>query len=62
MAPTWATVFRIMLALLLQNAETYAFFELRRGSTEVLNKGGTNVFLMNFHIGATLTEYLGSAP
>ena len=49
-------------AFLLENANASAFFELRRRLTEGLNKGGTNVFLMHFHIGATLIEYLGRAP
>ena len=48
-------VSRCRSAFLLENDGTYAFFKVRRPSTEVLNKGDTAV-------GATLIEYFGLLP
>ena len=48
-------VTRCRSAFLLENDGMYAFFKVRRPSTEVLNKGGTA-------IGATLIEYFGLLP
>ena len=34
---------RLVLIILVENADTYAYFEVGMKLTEVLNKGGTNV-------------------